>query len=110
MATTWGGTGAASSRRFARSPQHDVGLTGLGIEGDLLFGPGQVRAAVDEAAAAGVDATYRELASIKGHDAFLTEWGQLTHILSEALASGIARAARRGIPQRGWRACRGRMT
>jgi homoserine O-acetyltransferase len=82
---------------FRALAAHDVGLTGLGIEGDLLYGPGQVRTAVDEAAAAGVDATYRELASIKGHDAFLTEWGQLTHILSEALANGIARAARRGL-------------
>ena len=43
-------------------------------------------------------ATLRDqLASIKGHDAFLTEWEQLTHILSEALSDGIARAARRGL-------------
>jgi homoserine O-acetyltransferase len=74
-----------------------VGLTGLGIEGDLLYGPAQVRTFVDEAAAAGVDARYRELASIKGHDAFLTEWDQLTDILSEVVADGIARAARRGL-------------
>ncbi len=82
---------------FRALSAHDVGLTGLGIEGDLLYGPGQVRTAVDEAAAAGVDATYRELASIKGHDAFLTEWEQLAHILTEALSDGIARAARRGL-------------
>ena len=82
---------------FRALAAHEVGLTGLGIEGDLLYGPGQVRTAVDEAAAAGVDATYRELASIKGHDAFLTEWEQLAHILSEALANGVARAARRGL-------------
>ena len=52
---------------------------------------------MDEAAAAGVDATYRELESVKGHDAFLTEWDQLAPILGDALADGIARAARRGI-------------
>jgi homoserine O-acetyltransferase len=75
----------------------DVGLTGLGIEGDLLYGPDQVRTAVDEAAAAGVDATYRELASTKGHDAFLTEWEQLTTIVGTALADGIARGARRQL-------------
>jgi homoserine O-acetyltransferase len=74
-----------------------AGLTGLGIEGDLLYGPVQVRTLVDEAAAAGVDATYRELASIKGHDAFLTEWDQLSSIVGEALADGVARAARRGL-------------
>jgi len=75
----------------------DVGLTGLGIEGDLLYGPVQVRTLVDEAAAAGVDATYRELESIKGHDAFLTEWDQLAVIVGAALSDGIARAARRGL-------------
>ena len=75
----------------------DVGLTGLGIEGDLLYGPDQVRTAVDAAAAAGVDAVYRELASTKGHDAFLTEWEQLNRILAEALGDGMARAARRGL-------------
>jgi homoserine O-acetyltransferase len=74
-----------------------VGLTGLGIEGDLLYGPAQVRLLVDEAVAAGVDATYRELESIKGHDAFLTEWEQLARVLVDALADGVARGARRGI-------------
>ena len=72
-----------------------VGLTGLGIEGDILYGPEQVRALVADAAAAGVQATYRELASTKGHDAFLIEWDQLTTILSQALADGLARRARR---------------
>jgi homoserine O-acetyltransferase/O-succinyltransferase len=82
---------------FRSLASRDVGLTGLGIEGDLLYGPGQVRTLVDAAAAAGVDATYRELASTKGHDAFLTEWEQLTAILTEALADGVARGARREL-------------
>ena len=69
-----------------------TGLSGIGIEGDLLYGPDQVRVLVGEAAAAGVDATYRELESIKGHDAFLTEWEQLASIMRGALADGIARA------------------
>jgi len=64
-------------------------LTGLGIEGDILYGPSQVRALVDGAAAAGVQASYRELHSNKGHDAFLVEWPQLTEVVVEALrASG----------------------
>jgi homoserine O-acetyltransferase len=64
-----------------------VRLTGIGIEGDLLYGPPQVRALVREAATAGVDAGYRELRSTKGHDAFLVEWDQLTALLREALGA-----------------------
>jgi len=70
-------------------------LTGIGIEGDLLYGPDQVRLLVGEAAGAGVDAAYREIASAKGHDAFLIEWDQLTVLLSTALADGEARVERR---------------
>jgi homoserine O-acetyltransferase/O-succinyltransferase len=62
-------------------------LTGLGIEGDILYGPAQVRHLVETAAAAGVEAVYRELRSTKGHDAFLVEWDQLADVLAEALAS-----------------------
>jgi homoserine O-acetyltransferase/O-succinyltransferase len=62
-------------------------LTGVGIEGDILYGPGQVRALVDAAAAAGVDARYRDLRSPKGHDGFLVEWEQLGNVLREALAA-----------------------
>jgi len=60
-------------------------LTGLGIRGDILYGPAQVQALVQAATEAGVEATYRELVSTKGHDAFLVEWAQLGAILSEAL-------------------------
>ena len=60
-------------------------LTGLGISGDILYGPAQVHALVDAAAATGVNAAYRELASTKGHDAFLVEWDQLGTVLGEAL-------------------------
>jgi homoserine O-acetyltransferase len=72
-----------------------TGLTGLGIAGDILYGPDQVRTLVADAAAAGVEAGYRELSSTKGHDAFLIEWDQLTAILGEALLDGLARRARR---------------
>lgn len=67
-------------------------LSGIGIEGDILFGPDQVRALVGEAVAAGVDAAYREIRSSKGHDAFLIEWDQLTGFLGEALERGFARS------------------
>jgi homoserine O-acetyltransferase len=60
-------------------------LTGVGIEGDILYGTNQVKTMVDAAREAGMDAAYREILSTKGHDAFLVEWDQLTTILSEAL-------------------------
>ena len=60
-------------------------LTGVGIEGDILYGTNQVRAMVDDATTAGMDAAYREIHSTKGHDAFLVEWEQLQTILTEAL-------------------------
>jgi homoserine O-acetyltransferase len=72
-----------------------TGITGIGIEGDILFGPDQVRTLVGEAVGAGADAAYREISSSKGHDAFLIEWGQLTGFLRDALADGQARAERR---------------
>lgn len=61
-------------------------LTGLGIEGDILFGPDQVQSLVADAVAAGVRAQYRELSSDKGHDAFLIEWDQLATVITDALA------------------------
>lgn len=68
-----------------------TGVTGLGIEGDILYGPAQVRALVDAAVAAGVSgAAYRELHSNKGHDAFLVEWPQLSEVIAEALGKALA--------------------
>ena len=74
----------------------DVGLTGIGIADDILYGPRQVRALVAAASAAGVAARYRELASTKGHDAFLVEWDQLATLLGEALEREAAAPARPG--------------
>jgi homoserine O-acetyltransferase len=74
----------------------DVGLTGVGIVGDILYGPRQVRALVAAAGAAGVAARYRELASTKGHDAFLVEWDQLAVVLREALDRGRSTAQAAG--------------
>ncbi|MEO5965391.1 MAG: homoserine O-acetyltransferase, partial [Candidatus Limnocylindrales bacterium] len=74
-----------------------VGVTGIGVPGDILYGPAQVRELVESAAAAGVDASYREIRSSKGHDAFLIEWDQLGAIVDDALADGIARAMDKGM-------------
>jgi homoserine O-acetyltransferase len=67
--------------------QAGVALTGIGIEGDILYGPRQVRSLVDTAGAAGIRAGYREIRSNKGHDAFLMEWAQLSDLLREVLAA-----------------------
>jgi homoserine O-acetyltransferase len=64
-------------------------LTGIGIEGDILYGPAQVRALVSAARDAGAEAAYREVRSTKGHDGFLVEWDQLTELLSEALGAPV---------------------
>jgi homoserine O-acetyltransferase len=64
-----------------------VALTGIGIEGDILYGPRQVQELVEAAVRAGVRARYREIHSTKGHDAFLVEWTQLSQLLEEALAA-----------------------
>jgi homoserine O-acetyltransferase len=71
---------------LAMLAEADVRLVGLGISGDILYGPDQVGALVEAASAAGVRAAYRELRSAKGHDAFLVEWDQLGDVLADALA------------------------
>lgn len=78
---------------LARLAATGTRLTGLGIAGDILYGPDQVRALVDVAVAAGVEAAYRELSSSKGHDAFLVEWPQLTSVIEEVLRDALATAA-----------------
>lgn len=63
----------------------DVRLLGLGIQDDILYGPGQVRRLVEASSAAGLRTEYRELRSTKGHDAFLVEWPQMTAIIGDLL-------------------------
>ena len=81
-----GGLGPA----LARLADHGVRLTGLGITGDILFGPEQVRTLVDAAAAEGGHARYVEVRSTKGHDAFLAEWDALAAILRGILDEALA--------------------
>ncbi len=81
-----GGVGPA----LAWLADHGVRLTGVGISGDILYGPEQVRTLVAAAAAEGAHARYLELQSTKGHDAFLAEWDALAVILRGILHEALA--------------------
>jgi homoserine O-acetyltransferase len=54
----------------------------VGISSDWLFPASDVRALTERAQAAGVDATYRELASSHGHDGFLADAARLAAIVA----------------------------
>jgi len=53
----------------------------VGITSDWLFHPADVRAAAARLAARGFNATYRQLDSDHGHDAFLAEPKALAELL-----------------------------
>jgi homoserine O-acetyltransferase len=55
----------------------------VGISSDWLFRPEDIRTAVDHLNARGATATYRELQSNHGHDAFLAEPEQLASLLHD---------------------------
>jgi homoserine O-acetyltransferase len=76
----------------ALRPLADTGarLAGVGIQGDILYGPEQVRRLVAASLSAGLEAGYREIHSTKGHDAFLVEWDQLTAILGDEVDKAVA--------------------
>jgi homoserine O-acetyltransferase len=53
----------------------------IGIRSDFLFPAVRVRWLADKVRSLGGDATYVELDSPYGHDAFLKEWEQMTEAL-----------------------------
>jgi homoserine O-acetyltransferase len=55
----------------------------IGIRSDFLFPPAHVRWLADKVRALGGDATYVELDSPHGHDAFLKEWEQMAAALHQ---------------------------
>ena len=57
----------------------------VGVRSDWLFPPDDVRRLAALAAALGRDATYAELDSPHGHDAFLKEWDLLTPLIGRFL-------------------------
>jgi homoserine O-acetyltransferase/O-succinyltransferase len=54
----------------------------IGIRSDFLFPAARVRWLAEQVSAVGGDATYVELDSPHGHDAFLKEWEQMTDALN----------------------------
>src|SRR5712691_3627946 len=54
----------------------------IGIRSDFLFPAARVRKLANQVRSLGGDATYVELDSPHGHDAFLKEWEQMTNALS----------------------------
>jgi homoserine O-acetyltransferase len=74
------GDWAAAGRETAAR----VGITiGVGVDTDILYAPGEVRAWTDAYLAAGARTRYREIVSPAGHDAFHIEWDQVEAILRE---------------------------
>ena len=67
-------------------------LVGVGIPGDLLYHPDDVRRWT---AAAGAE--YREITSLRGHDGFLLEGEQVSALLREVLGADEAAIAHRAM-------------
>jgi homoserine O-acetyltransferase len=65
----------------ARTAQRVGRVTGVGISSDVLYPPSTVRGWVRGYRAGGVNARYRQIESVHGHDAFLMEWDQLSNVL-----------------------------
>ncbi len=58
----------------------------VGIRSDFLFPPAHIRWLAEKVRALGGDATYVELDSPHGHDAFLKEWEQMTAALNRIVS------------------------
>ncbi len=78
--------------RGQEAPAGATRLTFVGIEGDQLYQPEFVWQTAARWAEAGWDASYRQLASDHGHDAFLAEPDALAALLRDGVAGdGVAR-------------------
>ena len=67
----------------ALEPLRKKHFLAVGINSDILFPPWQVQEVVEAASDVGAYASYRELRSDIGHDAFLVETGQITEIFKD---------------------------
>ena len=71
--------------RGAEAPAGAALLTFVGITGDQLFFPAHIRAVAERWNAAGWRASFREMVSDHGHDAFLAEAARLGDLLRDAV-------------------------
>ena len=55
----------------------------LGIEGDLLFPPEMIKEVLPKLEKEGIEASYREIKTQHGHDAFLIEFDQMDALLAD---------------------------
>jgi homoserine O-acetyltransferase/O-succinyltransferase len=53
----------------------------VGITSDWLFPAAEVRSSVEKAKSAGANASYTEIDTLSGHDAFLKDWKELTEAI-----------------------------
>jgi homoserine O-acetyltransferase len=60
-------------------------VVAVGIDSDALFFPAHLMSMVKFLRGRGVDARYRELESLHGHDGFLIEFDQMAELIREAL-------------------------
>lgn len=72
----------AALRRLRKGPIHGVRALFIGIRSDFLFPAARVRWLAGQVQSVGGDATYIELDSPHGHDAFLKEWEQMASALN----------------------------
>lgn len=79
VAEPYGSDAAAFARIQAQ-------VLAVGIDSDWLFPAADVRALAEGIRAVGGSATYTEIASPEGHDAFLKEWDQLDAVLRPFVA------------------------
>ena len=73
----------------------------VGLSSDWLYPPHEVRATVERLRALGKDASYREIESVHGHDAFLKEWARMSEVVREFLPA--QQEVREGPSVRTWR-------
>ncbi|HEX2728611.1 MAG TPA: homoserine O-acetyltransferase, partial [Rubrobacteraceae bacterium] len=59
----------------------------VGVTSDWLFPASEVRQSTDRAQSAGAKATYAEIDTLSGHDAFLKDWAELREAIGPFLQS-----------------------
>ncbi|MEO5951099.1 MAG: homoserine O-acetyltransferase [Chloroflexia bacterium] len=79
------GYGRGGIDEALRHIPHSVRTLVIGIDSDILFPPHHQREIADRLTALNKHATYCEIASPWGHDAFLIEYGQLTETITRFL-------------------------